>query len=258
MSLALVTGAARGLGVEVVRQLRRRGFAVVLTARDPARGHALARDLGAEFLRLDVADPTSVRAAAEGLRAAHPEGLDALVCNAGVYGKTPVGHVAEDTLAVNFHGAHDVALALLPQLRPGARLVLVSSGLGDRGTLSPALRAEVSAPDLTREHLVAMMRRFVAAVTAGTHARQGWPSSPYDVSKIGVTALAHVLARDLADDPRRLKINAVCPGWVKTDMGGEGAERELDEGAAGIVWAATLGPDGPTGGFYRDAAPADW
>lgn len=258
MSLALVTGAARGLGLEVVRQLRQRGLDVVLTARDPERGRAAAHALGAEFLRLDVADPASVAHAAAALRAAHPEGLDVLVCNAGVFGRLPVGHVAEDTLAVNFHGAHDVTCALLPQLRPDARVVLVSSGLGDRGTLSPALRAEVSAPGLSREQLVAFMRRFVAAVKAGTRAAEGWPGSPYDVSKIGVNALARVLARDLASDPRRIKINAVCPGWVRTDMGGPDAERDVDEGAAGVVWAAMLGPAGPSGGFYRDGAAADW
>ena len=88
------------------------------------------------------------------------------------------------------------------------------------------------------------------------HLAAGWPSHAYAVSKIGATMLAQVLARELADDPRGLRVNALCPGWVKTAMGGEGAEREVGEGADTAVWLATEPPG--SGGFYRDRQPATW
>lgn len=256
--VAVVTGGNRGLGREVCRQLADRGYRVVLTARDPALGRAAASELGVDFEPLDVTDPASVTRLAGVLKTAHPGGLDVVVANAGVAMKGFDEHVARVTVDTNYFGVVRVVDALLPLLRPGARLVLVSSGSGDRDLLSPPLKAAVSAPDLTRARLDALMQQFVADVAAGRHEDAGWPSSAYAVSKIGVTALAGVLAREFAHDARNLKINAVCPGWVRTDMGGPGAERDVPAGAGSIVWAATLGGDGPTGGFYRDGLPADW
>jgi NAD(P)-dependent dehydrogenase (short-subunit alcohol dehydrogenase family) len=256
--VSVVTGANRGLGREVCRQLAARGHHVVLTARDPAAGRAAAGELGVDFLPLDVRDPASVERFAARLRDGYPEGVAALVCNAGIAMDGFDADVAETTVDVNFFGTVRVVHAVLPQLTNNACVALVSSGSGDRGRLSPELRAAVSAPDLTLERLSAFMGRFVADVRAGRHTEEGWPSSAYAVSKIGVTALAGVLARDLAGDPRRPRINAVCPGWVRTDMGGPHADRDVSEGAASIVWAATLPPDGPSGGFFRDGRPADW
>ena len=107
-----------------------------------------------------------------------------------------------------------------------------------------------------RERLVALMNRFVDDVAAGRHAAAGWPSSAYRVSKIGLNALTRVLSRELA--PRHIRVNSVCPGWVRTDMGGAGAARSVEEGAASVLWAARLGRDGPTGGFFRDGNPVEW
>lgn len=256
--VAVVTGAGRGLGREVCRQLAAKDYRVILTARDPHSGRAAADALGCEFLPLDVADPTSVAALATALRERHPGGLDVLVGNAGISMHGFDAEVARGTLAVNYFGMARVVDALLPQLRAHARVALVSSGMGDRDKLAPPLRAEFDMGRLTRARLDALMQRFVDDVAAGRHTAAGWPSSAYSVSKIGVTALAHLLARDLAGDPRRLRINSVCPGWVRTDMGGPHADRDVAEGAASIVWAATLPETGPTGGFYRDGRPADW
>lgn len=256
--VAVVTGGNRGLGLEVGRQLVARGYRVVLTARDEARGQAAARGIGAEFLRLDVADAGSVAAFAGRLREACPGGVTALVANAAIAMQGFDAEVARATIATNFTGTLQVVEAVLPLLTRGAAVALVSSGVGDRGTLGPGLRAEVSADGLTRARLVDLMGRFVAAVREDRHTAEGWPSSAYGVSKIGVTATAHVLGRELAGDPRGIRVNAVCPGWVRTDMGGASAPRSVEQGAASLVWGATLGPDGPSGGFYRDDAPAAW
>lgn len=255
--LALVTGANRGLGREVCRQLRDRGHRVILTARDRERGQAAAAELGVEFLQLDVADPASVARMAADLRAAHPEGLDLVVANAGIAMEGFDARVAATTVDTNYFGVLRIVEAVLPLLRPRARLVLVSSGMGQRDQLAPALRDRLDLDRLGRDELSALMRQFVADVQAGRHREAGWPSAAYATSKIGVTALAHVLTRELAGDPRQLEVVAVCPGWVRTDMGGPQGERDVATGAASIVWAVD-GQIDPRHRFYRDGAPASW
>ena len=108
---------------------------------------------------------------------------------------------------------------------------------------------------MTRDGLVALAQEFVADVAARRHRERGWPSSAYSVSKIALNALVRVWAPELA--ARRIIINAVCPGWVRTDMGGRSASRTVEKGAASIVWAATREGQ-PTGGFFRDGRPIDW
>jgi NAD(P)-dependent dehydrogenase (short-subunit alcohol dehydrogenase family) len=100
------------------------------------------------------------------------------------------------------------------------------------------------------------MREFIDAVARGAHDREGWPSSAYSVSKVGMNALARSLARELS--PRAILVNAVNPGWVRTDMGGRGAPLSVEEGADTIVWAATLPPDGPNGEFLHHRKPQAW
>ena len=255
--VALVTGGNRGIGREIARQLGERGYHVMLAARDAAQGIATARELAHEFTPLDVTSQPSIDRLAESL-ARRKLGLDILVHNAGVMLRHFDLQVARDTLAVNFYGPLRLTQALLPYLNPHARVVILSSGLGDRSALAPALRARFADGALDRPALTALMDDFLAHVAAGDHLAAGWPSYAYAVSKIGATMLAQVLARELAEDPRRLRFNALCPGWVKTAMGGEGAERELHEGADTAVWLATQAPEGPTGGFFRDRAPAPW
>jgi NAD(P)-dependent dehydrogenase (short-subunit alcohol dehydrogenase family) len=253
---ALCTGANRGLGLETCRQLAARGFRVLLTSRSD-RGEAAARRLAGEGLAvehrpLDVTDPGSVAALAAAL-AATP--LDVLVNNAGISMQGFDAAVARGTLEVNFFGALRVTEALLPLVPDGGTIVMVSSGMGELAPLAPALRERFTRPDLTRDELCELMRSFIRDVEAGRHAERGWPSSAYRVSKIGLNALVRILAPALA--PRRIRVNAVCPGWVRTDMGGPGASRAVEKGAASIVWAATL-EDGTTGGFFRDGRAISW
>ncbi|WP_434417654.1 SDR family NAD(P)-dependent oxidoreductase [Nannocystis pusilla] len=255
--LALVTGANRGLGLEVCRQLRDRRYRVILTARQAEHGRAAAQELGVEFLPLDVRDPASVDRLVAELKRAHPEGLNVVIANAGVALNGFDGQVAETTIDTNYFGVLRVVEGVLPLLRPEAHLVLVSSGVGQRDLLSPELRARLDLDSLTRSELSALMRQFVTDVKDGRHREAGWPGTAYGTSKIGVTALAHLLARDLADDPRRLNTVAVCPGWVRTDMGGPNGERNVETGAGSILGGLDVPRDAPHR-FYRDGAPANW
>jgi NAD(P)-dependent dehydrogenase (short-subunit alcohol dehydrogenase family) len=258
--LAVVTGGNRGLGRDTSRQLARRGYRVLLTSRDAADGEEAARALRGDGLdvhthALDVTRPEDAAALAAYLR---NQGwrVDALVNNAGASFTGFDAEVARKTLAANYHGAVDVTDALLPLLTEDACVVMVSSGMGELSCLSRPLQQELLAADLTRAELDALVARFVAAVKAGKHTEHGWPSSAYRVSKVALNAFTRILDRELAGT--RIHVNAVCPGWVRTDMGGPSATRSVSEGAAGIVWAATLPAGGPRGGFFRDGKPIDW
>lgn len=226
-SVALVTGANRGIGLEVARQLARRGFDVFLGSRDPAKGRAAAGHIAGAVipLPLDVAGPGSVMAAAETVRQQSGH-LDVLVNNAAVHydtwqrAESADLAVVSEALEVNLLGAWRTTQALLPLLRRSrhGRIVNVSSG-------------------------------------AGSITQMGAGPPAYQVSKAALNALTRTLAAELR--PAGILVNAVCPGWVATDMGGPGG-RPVAEGASGIVWAATLPDDGPTGGFFRDGRPVPW
>ncbi len=225
--VALVTGANRGIGKEVARQLAQRGYRVLLSARDGAKATEAARELvedtGADVtpLMLDVADPQSIATAAEQVRA-DPGRLDVLVNNAGigsdfgVSGADPDFDAIQRALDTNFFGAYRLTIALLGLLRESEhpRIVNVSSGMG------------------------------------GVNEMGGW-SPGYRVSKASLNAMTRILSTELKD--ARFLVNSACPGFVDTDMGGPmGAKKPVADGAAGIVWLATLPDDGPTGGFFRD------
>jgi NAD(P)-dependent dehydrogenase (short-subunit alcohol dehydrogenase family) len=223
--LAVVTGANRGIGFEVAGQLTDRGLDVIVGARDDAQGRAAADRIGADSHQLDVADDRSVAAFAEWLGRRSGR-LDVLVNNAAVHydtGQRAVDadlRVVAEAIEVNLLGVWRTTRALLPLMAAGGRIVNVSSGAGSFGE------------------------------TAGA---AGVPA--YSVTKAAVDMLTVKLAAEL--DDRRIKVNAVCPGWVATDMGGSGG-RPVRDGAAGVVWAATLPDDGPTGGFFRDGRRIPW
>jgi NAD(P)-dependent dehydrogenase (short-subunit alcohol dehydrogenase family) len=229
--VALVTGAYRGIGLEVARQLARRGFATVLTARDAGKAEAAAGELTREGLKvvafpLDVTDPESVAAASRFVGERFGR-LDVLVNNAAIlYDSWQRAEGADlETVRAAFEtntlGAWRVARAFIPLLRRSAhaRLVNVSSQSGS-----------------------------LASMGGGTPA--------YSVSKAALNALTRMLADELRD--ARVLVNSVCPGWVATEMGGPDAPRTPAEGAASVVWAATLDDEGPTGGFFRDGRPLAW
>ena len=228
--VALISGANRGLGLETGRQLLGRGYRVILTSRDAARGEAAAKALAAHgdvlYHPLDVADRGSVAALRAYVERVAGR-LDALVNNAGVYleGSQGILAVAEDafvaTLNTNTLGPLWLCRAFLPMmLEQGyGRVVNVSSGMGQMSDLND----------------------YGAA---------------YRVSKLALNGITCILAD--AVQGSNVLVNAVCPGWVRTDMGGPGASRSLEQGASGIVWAATLSDGGPSGGFFRDGLPIPW
>jgi NAD(P)-dependent dehydrogenase (short-subunit alcohol dehydrogenase family) len=228
--VALVTGANRGIGREVSRQLAQRGYEVLLSARDgeaaTATAEEIARATGATVrpLTLDVADADSIERAAEHV-SRDPGRLDALVNNAGigsdfgVSGAAPDFEAIETALRTNFYGAYRLTIALLGLLRQSAspRIVNVSSGMG------------------------------------GVAEMGGW-SPGYRVSKAALNAMTRILSTELESEG--FLVNSACPGFVATDMGGPmGATKTVEDGAAGVVWLATLPDDGPTGGFFRDGRP---
>lgn len=260
--VALVTGANRGIGEQVAKELAGRGYFVWVASREASAAAPVVASIRhqggrAEAVQLDVTSAADITAAIERVRS-ESGGIDALINNAGVGAKGFDSEILRRTLAANFYGALHLTDAALPILRPHGRIVMVSSSLGHRAILPSPLRSRISAPDLSREDLLGFITDYVGAVAAGGHLAAGWPSSAYRMSKIAMTTLAEILARELAGDPRGILANACCPGWVRTDMGGPGADRSITEGADTPVWLATLLPDGPRGGFFRDRAPVEW
>src|SRR5258708_3521835 len=212
MPTAVVTGAGRGIGLAVVRDLH-----VIMTARDPSGASVTP---GAQVEKLDVSDPDSIAAFA-----ARIDGpLDVLVNNAGVYRGS-----ARDIWAVNVRGPLLLTRALAGKLAKGARVVMVTSGLGELASQPDALTQRLRDPSLSFEDILAMCRR---------------PPGGYGPSKAALNALTRLFARELPD----ARVNSVCPGWVRTAMGGPGAPRSVEEGAASVLWACRLPVSGPTGG----------
>ncbi|MCA9690048.1 MAG: SDR family NAD(P)-dependent oxidoreductase [Nannocystaceae bacterium] len=243
--VAVVTGANRGIGRAIAEQLRAAGVRVLGTAREEG-----ASDIALDVTREDQLDALARRVSA---------GVDILINNAGAAFDGFDEDVARRTLAVNFYGPMRVTDRLLPALRPGGRVVMVSSGMGTLSIVGPALRAELADDGLTRAQLVQRVDSFVASVARGTHRDEGWPSNAYSVSKLALNALTRVLTRELAGDPRGLTVDAVCPGWVRTRMGGDSAPRTPEEGARTPVWLALRPADATAGGsFYRDQQPIPW
>lgn len=229
-TIAIVTGANRGIGLEVVRQLARLGMTVILGARDLEKGKTAAQLLltaGLQVLPrwLDVTNQASIAQLAAQLQDEFGR-VDVLVNNAGILYDTweTASNADLDTvheaIETNLFGPWRMSQAFLPLLRQSqhGRIVNVSSEAGSLASMSQSPPA-------------------------------------YSTSKAALNAFTRQLAAELKGSS--ILVNAVCPGWVATEMGGAGG-RPVADGAASVVWAATLTDDGPTGGFFRDGKPLPW
>ncbi len=221
MPLALVTGASRGLGREVARRLAEEGFTVLAGVRTPATMKPLP---GVEVLPLDVSDPASIASAAAAVKARHGH-LDVLVNNAGI--------LLDETT-----GLMDLTADLL-------RRTLETNAIG------PLLMAQAFA------RLMGKGGRIVNVSSAGGQLSRPSSWSPaYCISKTTLNAITVQLA--VALKSRGIAVTAVCPGWVRTDMGGPGAPRSLQQGADSILWPVLKAEPGTTGGLWQDGKRIDW
>jgi NAD(P)-dependent dehydrogenase (short-subunit alcohol dehydrogenase family) len=237
--IALITGANKGIGLETARQLGLKGMTVFLGSRDAGRGRTAeqklkAQGIAAEAVELDVTKPETIRAAAEIISKQFGR-LDVLVNNAAVAlddkTKPPSGQALKtwrDAFDINFFGMVEVTQVFMPLLLKSneGRIVNLASGL--------------------------------ASITPHADPNDGLPKNMavYSVSKTAVTAWRVQLAAELKDTA--IKVNACDPGWVKTDLGGPDAPTEVGGGAKTSVRLATLGADGPTGGFFKGKGTVPW
>jgi NAD(P)-dependent dehydrogenase (short-subunit alcohol dehydrogenase family) len=231
IKVALVTGGNRGIGYELVKQLALNGFKVVLTSRDPEMGHEAAQkfkesNLDVSFVVMDVDNQESICHTATTVNKEYGR-LDVLINNAGVYlddNKKLVAmdpSILERTMATNVFGAYHVIRSFIPLMEQQGygRIINVSSEYG--------AMSEMSYPGV----------------------------GAYKLSKLALNGLTRLLAAEIKGD---IKINAVDPGWVSTDMGGPSAPRTPKQAAESILWLATTGPEGPNGEFFRDGKRIDW
>jgi len=229
--IALITGSNRGIGLEAAKQLARRGFHVVIASRDEGKGRRAAEGIQAgggmaSFLPLDVSSSESIQTAV-GQFGTFADRLDVLINNAGIYpdeGLTVLTLSRDrlvETFQTNTFGPLEVAQAFLPYLRKSAaaRVINVSSGYG---------QLEGLAPDV--------------------------PS--YCLSKLALNGLTIMLAGALRAD--HIAVNSMCPGWVRTDMGGPNATLSVEEGADTAIWLADEAPQELTGKFFRGREEIPW
>ncbi len=229
--IALVTGANRGLGLGTCRELAGQGIEVVLASRDARLGEAAAAKLASEgrkvtFHPLDVASAQSIDEIASFVTRRFGR-LDILVNNAGILPdasvpalEAPLDNVRR-TFETNTLGPFQLCQKFLPLMKEKGygRIVNVSSGMGQLSEMAA-----------------------------------GYPA--YRLSKTALNAVTRIFAAEAQGTD--VLVNSICPGWVKTDMGGPGASRTIEQGIDGIVWAATLPAGGPTAGFFRDRKPIAW
>uniref|UniRef100_A0A0X3Q252 carbonyl reductase (NADPH) n=1 Tax=Schistocephalus solidus TaxID=70667 RepID=A0A0X3Q252_SCHSO len=275
MKLAIVTGANKGIGHGIVECLVKcltpqSDWHVYLTARNVSLGNAAIegfakQGLPVKFHQLDITDKASRNKLADYVKSNYPNGINILVNNAGIAytndSAVSLSEQAETTLATNYFATVEMCNTFLPWMAKNSRLVNVSS------TLSVVALKDLGddlyekfVKQMTMDQLNDLMRDFVNQAKSGDLASAGWPQTAYGVSKLGLTKATFILAEQLKDDPRKILINACCPGYVDTDMTNHKGTKTIQEGAETPVYLATL-PEGttePYGQLIRDCKPLSW
>jgi NAD(P)-dependent dehydrogenase (short-subunit alcohol dehydrogenase family) len=233
--VAIVTGASRGLGFATSEALARMGYKVIMAMRSPEKAQAeinklKMKDLDVTAMKLDVASEKSIESFVNDFKR-DVGALDVLVNNAGIFiddedgGNDSVfktkSSTIQKTFTTNTLGPFLLTQKLLPMMIGDGygRIVNISSGMGQLSEMNQAYAA-------------------------------------YRISKTALNVVTKVFAEETKGQD--ILVNSVCPGWVKTDMGGKGAARTIEQGIKGIIWAATLPKGGPTGGFFRDGESLNW
>ncbi|WP_057914958.1 SDR family oxidoreductase [Peribacillus muralis] len=229
--IAFVTGGNRGIGFELVKQLAVKGFKVILSSRDPKKGYeALEKlkdpNLDISYMMMDVDEQDSIRQSAHTVNEKYGR-LDVLINNAGIYVDgdekliTMDPSILEKTMRTNFFGPYFVIHSFIPLMekRGYGRIINISSELGAMSDMS----------------------------VQGTGA--------YKLSKLALNGMTQLMATEIKGD---IKINSVDPGWVSSDMGGPYASVSPKQAAESILWLATIGPEGPNGGFFRNGKSTNW
>jgi len=276
--VAVVTGANKGIGLGIVRALCKQFQGdVYLTSRDEGRGKEAvellrSEGLNPQYAKLCLCNEDTIYEVRDLMKEKYG-GIDVLVNNAGIAFKAaatePFGVQAKVTLKTNYWENKRCCEILFPVLKPGARVVNLSSSAGFLGNLSRSknqeaaaqLKKKLSSPDLQVSELDQLMTDFVSYAEAGSHGDHGWPNSTYVASKIGWSALSRIQQRELGKSPELdLVVNHVHPGYVDTDMTSHKGPLTIDRGAMSSVFAALLPPNTEVRGAYiwHDCQVLDW
>jgi len=266
--VAVVTGSNKGIGLAIVKGLCKAFDGdVFLTSRDEKRGRDAVKLLEDEGLKpkyhqLDIMNQKSIDSLCSFMKNNY-EGIDVLVNNVGIAYKsadtTPFGEQAVVTMATNYHATASACDILLPIIKTGGRVVNISS-MGAHMSIKKCSEEKqklFKSDSITREKLTEAMNDFVEKAKLGKHKEAGYADSAYGMSKIGMTTLTNIYARNFKKDGKI--INACCPGWVRTDMGGPKAGKTPDEGAITPLYLALLPPGTEYNGrFFQDKAIKEW
>lgn len=269
-TVAVVTGANRGIGFEIAHQLASHGLTVILTSRDTGVGEEAAKvlqegGLNVNFHQLDIVDLSSVEAFTDWIKEKYG-GIDILVNNAGINSNPDnFAEFATKVIDTNYFGTRNIIKATIPLMKPsdsGARIVNVSSRLGRLngrrnriGNLD--LREQLQSDDSLSEDLIDQTTtKFLEQLKDDSWRDGGWPQvmTDYSLSKLAINAYTRLMARVFSDRPEghKIYINSCCPGWVRTAMTGWAGNVSPEEGADTAVWLALLPDQFVTGKFFAE------
>lgn len=239
--IVLITGANKGIGFGIAKALLENApefTKIILTARNPELGQQALASLGNserfDFFKLDVQSIEDIRNCALFVQQNYGK-IDVLINNAGWAAKGDDFNedIVNTTIGVNFYGIKHMTEAFIPLLNENGHIVNISSTCGETRFLkNEQLASRFLSPDLTIEGIVELAEEFKRLVREGTWKENGWPTFGYGVSKNLVNSYTRVLNQEFVKNGIRLRVNAVHPGWVRTDMAGQEAELSIEEGAA--------------------------